>query len=387
MVVALLRDHIKDSTWLMTHLLLLGAVTNALFIWSWHFAGAILRVPQADRADEIMRLSVLNVGIAAVLIGASAEAPVIALIGAGFVATAVAMHGRAIRSEIGRSLSSPYAFTADAYIAASGLLVCGLFIGALMETVEFDDATKARLVLAHVSFNLLGWIGIPILGTIVTLWPTMLRTRIAPNAARFAKRVLPIIVVAAVVTALAFAFGLKWFAVVGLLAYVVGFVMTLLPMFAVARNKPPSTFSTISAALGMLWLIGTLVAFGIRVATSADPLTIAGHSSAFVVSGAVGGILQVLLGCMSYLLPAMAAGGPSIVRYRNHRAERLVRTRLLLTEGGLLLWASHLPGLGTASLLLALAGFVTSVLVIASTLRTPSKAVAAAADSKRDLPK
>ncbi len=385
-VAAALHAQLKDATWLMVHFLLLGAVTNALFIWSWHFAGAILRVPQADRSDEAMRLVVLNAGVAAVVIGATTEAPAVAVMGAVFVAIAVSLHALAIRREIVRALPSPYAFTADAYIAASSLLVCGLFLGGLMEAVEFDDATKARLVLAHVSFNLLGWIGIPILGTIVTLWPTMLRTRIAPNAAKLARRVLPLIVSAAAVTALAFAFALKWIAVLGLATYIAGFLVTLAPMSVVARAKRPSHFSTISAALGMLWLVGTLVAFTIRVAASTDAQTIAGHASAFVVTVAVGGVLQVLLGCLSYLLPAMAAGGPSIVRYRNDRAERLARTRLLLTDGGLLLWAAHLPGLGTIALGLALTGLVCSAVVIATTLRTPSREAAAAADARRDRP-
>ncbi len=382
-VTAVFRDHIKDSTWLMVHFLLLGAVTNALFIWSWHFAGAILRVPQADRADEIMRLSVLNLGVAAVLIGATTEAPVVAVIGVVFVGAAVVMHALAIRRAAQRALPSPYAFTADAYLLASSLLVLGIFLGGLMEAVAFDDATKARVVLAHVSFNLLGWIGIPILGTIVTLWPTMLRTRIAPNAAKLARRVLPVIGGATVAIAVAFAFDLTWLAAAGLVAYIVGFMVTLLPMVAVARNKRPATFSTISAGLGMLWLVGTLVVFTIRVASAADAPALAAHSSTLVVSGAVGGVLQVLLGCLSYLLPAMAAGGPSIVRYRNDRAERLLRPRLLFTEGGLLLWV---VGLGNAMMALTLLGLVTSVIVIGSTLRTPSKERAAAADAERGLP-
>ncbi len=380
---AVFRDHIKDSSWLMVHLLLLGAVTNALFIWSWHFAGAILRVPQADRADEIMRLAVLNLGVAAVLIGATTEAPVVAVVGVLFVGAAVVMHALAIRRAARRSLPSPYAFTADAYLLASSLLVLGIFLGGLMEAVGFDDATKARVVLAHVTFNLLGWIGIPILGTIVTLWPTMLRTRIAPNAAKLARRVLPVMGSATVITAVAFGFGLRWLAALGLLVYIAGFVATTLPMLAVARTKRPTSFSTISAALGMLWLIGTLVAFTVRVATSADVTGLAEHSARLVVAAAVGGVLQVLLGCLSYLLPSMAAGGPSIVRYRNDRAERLRWPRLLLTELGLLLWVAQM---GNATLALALLGLLTSVVVITLTLRTPSKETAAAADVKRGLP-
>src|ERR1035438_9347164 len=43
LAVALLRRHIPESPWLLVHLLLLGAVTNAIFVWSSHFADALLR--------------------------------------------------------------------------------------------------------------------------------------------------------------------------------------------------------------------------------------------------------------------------------------------------------------------------------------------------------
>ena len=42
-LVALAHRQVPASTWLMVHLLLLGAVTNALVIWSWHVTVAVLR--------------------------------------------------------------------------------------------------------------------------------------------------------------------------------------------------------------------------------------------------------------------------------------------------------------------------------------------------------
>lgn len=385
LVVVLLRDHLKDSTWLMVHFLLLGAVTNALFIWSWHFAGAILRVPQADRADEIMRLALLNLGIVAVAIGVPTDSPAIVSVGAVFVAAAVGLHARAILRELKRSLPSPYSFTADAYLAASGLLVAGIVIGALMELVDFSDATKARVVLAHVSFNLLGWVGIPILGTIVTLWPTMLRTRIAPNAAKLARRVLPVLVGATILIATAFALDIRWLAALGLVTYAGGFVVTLAPMLQVARGKRPSSFATLSAAVGMLWLIGVLMAFAWRVAASSSAEGVTSGAGGVVAAAAVGGVLQVLLGCLSYLLPAMAAGGPSIVRLRNDRAERLSGVRLALTNAGLVLgMLGAAPAARAVAVAMTGAGVVSTVAVLASTLRRPTVEAARAADARRE---
>ena len=43
--VALAHRYISAASWLMVHLLLLGAVTNAVLIWSSHFSAALLRLP------------------------------------------------------------------------------------------------------------------------------------------------------------------------------------------------------------------------------------------------------------------------------------------------------------------------------------------------------
>ena len=37
------------SHWLLVHLLLLGAVSNAILVWSSHFAAALLRLPDTGR--------------------------------------------------------------------------------------------------------------------------------------------------------------------------------------------------------------------------------------------------------------------------------------------------------------------------------------------------
>ena len=56
--VALFHRQVSAAPWLLVHLLLLGAVTNALFIWTSHFSLALLRLPDpGDRHGEIARLA------------------------------------------------------------------------------------------------------------------------------------------------------------------------------------------------------------------------------------------------------------------------------------------------------------------------------------------
>ena len=49
--------------------------------------------------------------------------------------------------------------------------------------------------------NLLGWVGLTVVGTPVTLWPTVLRTRIAEGAERAAARARPVLVCSVLVVA------------------------------------------------------------------------------------------------------------------------------------------------------------------------------------------
>lgn len=369
-LVALLR--FDDWAWFLVHFLMLGAVSNALFIWSWHFTGAILRVPdQSDRAAEVQRLALLNLGIAGTVIGVRAEALPMIFASVALVLAAVVLHGRALVVAAGRALPSPYAFTVRAYIAACALLVPGLLLGAWMETLEEHDSLLPQLVLAHVSLNLLGWVGLPILGTIVTLWPTMLRTRIAPNAALLGRRALPLLVSGVVVTAVGFGSGLTALAAIGVAAYLGGYVRTLQPMFAVARVKRPASFSTWSAAAGILWLLSAVIVLLAQIAALRTVERI--HDSLTGVAFlALVGVVQVLIGCMSYLIPAMAAGGPAIVRLRNDVADAAMVARFALLNAGALL-ALTVQGTGrTVGAGMVGAGLVWTLTRIAMTIATPS---------------
>lgn len=372
-----------DWAWFLVHFLMLGAVSNALFIWSWHFTGAILRVPdQADRAAEIQRLALLNLGVAGTVIGVRAEALPMIFASVAFVVVAVALHARAMFAASKRALPSPYSFTVRAYVAACALLVPGLLLGAWMETLEEHDPLLPQLVLAHVSLNLLGWVGLPILGTIVTLWPTMLRTRIAPNAALLGRKALPFLISGVVVTGIGFGIGFPTLAAVGLAAYLAGFVRTLQPMFFVMRTKKPAAFSTWTALAGVAWLLAAVVALGARAAVSSDVASVEEGVAPVAFVGVVG-VVQVLIGCMAYLVPAMAAGGPAIVRLRNDIADSAMVARFALLNAGavIALFASESGRVVGASMLGA--GLLWSLLRIALAIPTPSAQRVAAAEAAR----
>ncbi|MBX6769609.1 MAG: nitrite reductase, partial [Actinomadura rubrobrunea] len=69
-VAALLSGgRLPAPEWSAAHLFLLGAVTNAIVVWSEHFATALLRLPAPARRWQAARLVALNAGVVAVLCG------------------------------------------------------------------------------------------------------------------------------------------------------------------------------------------------------------------------------------------------------------------------------------------------------------------------------
>ena len=57
----------------------------------------------------------------------------------------------------------------------------------------WPDPWHGRLLVAHALANVLGWVGLTLTGTLLTLWPTMLRTRLDPTAERWTRQALPVL--------------------------------------------------------------------------------------------------------------------------------------------------------------------------------------------------
>ncbi|NED23104.1 nitrite reductase, partial [Streptomyces sp. SID9913] len=92
-VVGAAHHFVPHARWLLVHLLLLGAVSNAVVIWSGHFAASVLRLPEANRgAPAALRLACLNAGAVGVIAGLLAGHWPVVLAGGSLVAGAVTAH-------------------------------------------------------------------------------------------------------------------------------------------------------------------------------------------------------------------------------------------------------------------------------------------------------
>lgn len=343
-VVALIHPYVPAPRWLMLHLLLLGALTHAILVWSRHFTDALLHLPPGDRGPQSRRLLLHNLGAVAVITGALTSTWPVLVAGAASVATAVVWHGCALVSSLRGALPGRFAGTVRFYVAAACFLPIGATLGALLGR-GLADPWHTRTLVAHVFVNVLGWAGLTVVGTLVTLWPTMLRTRIADGAERAAARALPVLVGSVLVAAGAAYAGVLPLTALGIAGYVGGLVVAGPALVRPLRRKPPESFASWSVLAGVGWLVGCLAALAIGIGT-ASSWTEAGTRFGWLVPFvAVGFAAQVLVGALSYLIPVALGGGPTPVRAANAVLDRAAPLRLVLVNAGLVLCALPVPSL------------------------------------------
>ncbi|WP_350275774.1 hypothetical protein [Kribbella sp. HUAS MG21] len=362
-VVAVAHPVVPAPRWLLIHLVLLGAATHSIVVWSRHFADALLRTPirPTARREQNLRLLMLNVGGACVAVGVAAAHWFVTLAGAVAVVVAVGWHGVGLLAQLRAALPARFAVTVRFHVAAAALLPVGVTIGVLLVKVQADP-WHVRLLVAHASINLLGWIGLTALGTLVTLWPTMLRTRIAPGAEAAARRGLPILLSGVVLAAGGALADVRLITVLGYLAYLAGLCVLARSFVAAARSSTPDSYATYSVFAALCWLLGCLIALAGVVITSGGWAHLDARFTWFTPFLAAGFGVQLLLGALSYLIPVALGGGPGPVRAANDVLDRLAATRVVAANGALLVSALPVPAAVRVScsvvVLAALASFL-----------------------------
>ena len=367
-VVVALRGMLTSvDPWLPVHLLLLGAVSNAILVWSSYFTEALLRQPRAGRRRaEAVRLGAFNLGAVAVVLGMTLDAEALVVVGADVVIVAVVWHAVVLLLRIRRSLPSRFGATVRYYVAGSALLPFGICLGVVLATHDLDDDVHARIALAHVTLNVLGWVGLTVLGTLVTLWPTMLHTQVVDGAERASRRALPVLVTAIAATALLALYANQALAALGLACYLAGLVIAGRPLVEEAIHRRPSTYATWSVCVGITWYAVTLVVLTAVVAVAPTWSAAAEGADHLAVPLLVGFGAQVLLGALSYLVPVVLGGGPAMSRRTIAILDTGARARLVVINIGVLAVVLPLPAalrtVLSVSALAALAAFLPLVL-------------------------
>jgi len=342
--ISLVNRYVPETHWLLVHLLLLGAVTNAIFVWSSHFADALLRrrATVGSRRWQVVKIAALNVGVLTVVAGMVSGVWLLTLVGSVVVGAAAAAHGITLALQVRTALASRFGATVRYYIYASLTLPIGAGLGAVLARDPVEP-WHGRLVIAHITLNLLGWIGLTVMGTLVTLWPTMLRTRIAEGAERVARQALPVLVGSVVVTVTGALCGLRVLTAVGVAAYLGGVLWAVAPLARVARVKAPSAYATWSVLAAVIWLVGSLLGLVAVLLSSPTWALVTDRLGLLITPLAAGFAAQVVLGAMTFLVPVVLGGGPAIVRGTQSRLERGNAARAVLINVGLVVSLLPLP--------------------------------------------
>ncbi|MFI1699932.1 multicopper oxidase domain-containing protein [Streptomyces bobili] len=363
------QESLPVARWLAVHMFLLGAVTTAILIWSEHFAVALLHAKIPDERWSTVRLATANLSVAGLLLGVWAARPLLTAVAAvSLVAAALAhllMLVRLGRGALGGRLKPIVSY----YRAATAALIVGAVLGALLATGGAGGPDRyAGLRLAHLHVTLLGWIGLPVLGTLFMLWPTVLGVRMKERTTNVSRWVLWLAAGGLVVAVTALALGLRRPAVAGLALYLGGAVLAAdLLVRTVRRHRPVSAAAAWMLAAATCWL---------TLAVTADIAWLATRPLAAAQTGIdallpvllVGFVAQILIGALTYLLPVVLSSGPRDRAALRSLLERAWLPRLVVLNTGVAVAALPLPGPAvTAGLLLAAlsgAGFLAVVVPV-----------------------
>lgn len=360
--------------WLMLHLLFLGAITHAILTWSQHFSFALTRTPHTirDRRGQNTRLALANLGSALIVVGVPLTVQPVTIAGTVLLITAVIWHGINIFRRMRAALPGRFTRTVRYYVASAAFLPIGAGIGAW---VAGPGDPSGGLVLAHAIINVLGWVGITVAGTLVTLWPTMLRTRADDRAASHAATALPVLAAGVLVAAAGAVTALLPLILLGLATYIVGLGIIAVSLMTAARGAPPRSFATLSAGSAVLWWVACMVALAVQTSAAwvggsgLVPVRQAIHAIAPFL--AAGFAAQVLIGALSYLAPVVIGGGPTPVRIGTATLDRLGPLRIAVANVALFVCALPVSSLmrvaASVLVLLAMASFLP--LLIAAIMR------------------
>lgn len=347
------------DAWAPLHAALLGALGSAITIWSAHFADTLLHRPAWGGALMLNgRLGLHSLGAALVITGVCINSQIVIGVGASCVAVSATLGVVAMVVQKRRAVAARMAALVDYYICSLSYLMVGALAGWSIKYFDFKGqaAWSNRMYLAHVPIMVLGVLGITVLGTLVVLWPTMLRTKMEPVAPRQAQRALPGLALA--VAVIAFSGLWRPLAGIGALLYLLSAVAVVAPLWRTGARKGVTNYAGLSTAAALAWLAWCVIRLGVGVSYAANDDAARAVAHGLRLAVVSGFALQILLAALSFLTPVMLGGGPAMSRLTHAIMDRYTWWRITTINLCLALACLPLPPAvrGVTGLSAALAG-------------------------------
>lgn len=345
-VIVVIHRFVPAGNWLMIHLLLLGAVSSAVLIWSQHFADTLLRRGAwGGRAFHAVRLLAHTLGAGAVVAGIVTGFWPLVLAGGILVGVNAVAHAVSLIIQGRGGLPARFAPLVQYYIFACLALVAGVTVGVLLSKWSLLGELRNQFLVAHMGANLLGWVGLTVIGTVILLWPTVLRTRVSETTDASARAALILLVTGTTVFVTGALVGVTVVVAIGLVCYLAGFALVFIEGVRSWRAAPPTTYAGWTIASAVSWLAVCTVALGVIVITAADWSAAVDGLGWLVAPFAVGFGAQIVFGALSYLLPVVLGGGPFAARASAAVLNRGAMFRVISINGGIVLYLLPVPSL------------------------------------------
>lgn len=378
----IVRRIVPVPLWTMVHVVALGVLVNGIMQWTWFFARALLHLPPDDRratGNNVIRNIAFNAILVALFAAMWTGSAWAAATGAGLIGAVIAWHGLDLVLAARGALSSRFAIVIRYYIAASGFLVLGCILAGFVAVGLLSGhpagwLAQARdgLTLAHAISNVAGWVGLSMAGTLVTLGPTMLRTRLDPLAVARARRGLPWMSGGLLLAVVAACCGLPIGIGGGLLVFATALTLDiLLPLVRAGLTRAPRSVAPWTLTAGVAWTLCSLGAVIVHAFGAADATALRAADLTWLPLLGGGGLAQVFVAALTYLMPVVIGGGPAAMREGMGVLERAWPVRVGARNTALLLlawtaasgagpralwWAVVLAGYGADIVLFALSG-------------------------------
>jgi len=379
------------SPWLPLHLALAGGATVAIAGVMPFFVAALAAGHPATVRVRAAAVGLVAVG--ALLVAARGVVPSLdwlpALGGvlylAGIGATALAVRGSGRAGLMVRRPVVTLGYTLALVNVAIGATLGTLAVAGWLPVIERWAALRP----AHAWTNLIGFVSVVIVATLLHFLPTVLGTRIVPR--RSAILAVLALAMGSPVVVVGLAFGLGAVAGGGAVLTLIG--AGALALEAVRDLRARGRWTTdpgwhLVAEVGLLAGVGwfvvgialaswRIVAFAIGLAPDAWSTPLVGAPLA------VGWVVGVLIASWTHLLPSIGPGGPPEHAAQRRILGRAAAPRVFAFNVGVLLlaigWPLEIAGLAAAGLGLVAVVVIGSAVLAVMALRSPARATGRAA--------
>ena len=313
-LVGLVHTLLPEPRLVLIHIFTLGILTNAIMVWSQNLTERFLqaKLPDSARRYQLARSRLLNIGVAAVLLGHLFGGEdwnwIITGCGAAFVVGAVGWHAVSVGKQVAASdPAKRFRPVVWGYVVSSGSLVIGACFGAAL-AMDLRNGWQQRVLLAHLLANIGGFVGFAAMSSLVVLLPAMWRMKAVLAHQR---SVLCIMGAGLLVAAAGTLSGSGVVLGSGVIIYAAAWAWALQTWCAgvfSSATRDRFTYPGMSALLAVVWLVAALVSFGTSALLIDGPLDALVPPTLPLLAGFAA---QLLIGTMSYLMPTTIGGGPA----------------------------------------------------------------------------